>query len=257
MPKYKNAPIEEAICEFQFVPNQGNPEWDLTLPGKLQAHDALKEYSAPSRQQNLQTLAAGNIKGQPEVSIQNMLFRVLLPTKDGRAILSTGHNTLGVSVLRPYEGWDKFRPRILSALDVYSGIAEQKVVSRIGLRYINRIITPAAGASSASRFLTHVQTTIEATSEAQAKVQGNLTAINTRHEFETPENVKLFITHATIAPATPKTSEYILDIEVVWDRQPLDGIDQITPLIDKLHDIEGGVFETLITDEARKLFNAA
>jgi uncharacterized protein (TIGR04255 family) len=48
-----------------------------------------------------------------------------------------------------------------------------------------------------------------------------------------------------------------LDIEAVWDHQPLDGIDQITPLIDKLHDIEGGVLETLITDEARKLFNAA
>jgi uncharacterized protein (TIGR04255 family) len=256
MPKYKSAPIEEAVCEFQFVPNQGNPEWDLTLPGKLQVQDALKEYSAPSRQQHVQTFAAGNIKGPPEVMIQSALFRVQLPTKDGRAILSIGHNILGVNVLRPYEGWDKFRPRILSALEVYSRIAQQKVVSRIGLRYINRIIMPVAGAASASCFLTGVQTTIAATTEARVKVQGSLTAINTRHEFETPDNVKLFITHATIAPATPKTSEYILDIEVVWDHQPLDGIDQITPVMDKLHDIEGGVFETLITDEARKLFNA-
>ena len=256
MPKYKDAPIEEAVCEFQFAPNQGNPEWDLTLPGRLQVQDALKEYSAPSRQQHVQTIAAGNTKGQPEVTIQNTLFRVQLPTKDGRAILSIGHNTLGVNVLRPYEGWDKFRPRILNALNVYSHIAEQKVVYRIGLRYINRIITPAVGASSASSFLTGVQTTIEARTEAQVKVQGSLTAINTRHEFKTSDDVKVFITHATINPATPKTSEYLLDIDVVWDHQPLDGIDQITPVLDKLHDIEGGVFETLITDEARKLFNA-
>lgn len=257
MPKYKNAPIEEALCEFYFAPEQGSPEWDLTLPGRLQVQDALSEYSAPSRQQHLQTLAAGNIKGQPEVTIQNTLFRVQLPTKDGRAILSIGHNALSVSVLRPYEGWDRFRPRILNALHVYSHIAGQTAVVRIGLRYINRIITPVADASTASRFLTRVQTAIEATTEAQAEVHGNLTALNTRHEFITPDNVKLFITHATINPVTPKTSEYILDIDVVWDHQTLDGIDQITPVMDKLHDVVGGVFEALITNEARKLFNAA
>jgi hypothetical protein len=47
MPKYKNAPIEEALCEFRFAPEQGNPEWDLTLPGRLQVQEALREYSAP------------------------------------------------------------------------------------------------------------------------------------------------------------------------------------------------------------------
>lgn len=257
MPKYTNAPIQEAICEFQFVPSEGNPEWDLTLPGRLQVQNALKEYSAPSRQQHMQTIAAGNAQGQPEVMVQNTLFRVQLPTKDGRSILSIGHNTLGVSVLHPYEGWENYRPRILSALEVYSDIAKQKVVSRIGLRYVNRIILPIPGAASASRFLTHVQTSILATTQEKLKVEGKLTGINSRHEFETSDHVKIFVTHATIDPVMPKTSEYLLDIDVVWDHNHIDGTGKITPVMDRLHDIEGGVFEALITDEARNHFNEA
>ena len=31
--RYKNPPIEEALCEFRFKPGQ---DWDFTIPGKLQ-----------------------------------------------------------------------------------------------------------------------------------------------------------------------------------------------------------------------------
>ena len=30
--RYRNPPIEEALCEFYFDPSE---EWDLTIPGKL------------------------------------------------------------------------------------------------------------------------------------------------------------------------------------------------------------------------------
>jgi len=256
MPDYDNPPIQEAVCEFTFVPAEDNPEWDLTIPGKLQVEQELAEYSAPSRQQHVQTIAATNAKGQPDFAISNILFRVHLPRKDGKALLSVGHNTLGVNVLHPYEGWKNFRARIISALKVYVRVANQSTVQRIGLRYINRIIAPVVGASKASKFLTSMQTEIKATTEAKANIEGRLTAINARHEFETADGIKIFVTHATINPTTPNTSEYLLDIDVVYDQQPIDGVDKIEPVIDELHDIEGGIFEALITEDARKLFNA-
>jgi len=30
--KYRNPPIEEALCEFRFVPSQ---DWDPTVPGRF------------------------------------------------------------------------------------------------------------------------------------------------------------------------------------------------------------------------------
>jgi uncharacterized protein (TIGR04255 family) len=47
-----------------------------------------------------------------------------------------------------------------------------------------------------------------------------------------------------------------LDIDIVRDHEPLDGPEKITQVIDKLHTIEGAIFEHFITPEARKLFDA-
>lgn len=260
MPKrtYKNPPIQEAVCEFTFAPLDASAEWDLAIPGKLQVQEELAEYSAPSRQQYVQTIAANQAKGQPDFALSNTLFRVHLPRKDGKALLSIGANVLGVIVLKPYLGWDEdFRARIVNALNIYTKVTGQKVVKRIGLRYINRLIVPVVGAFNASKYLSTIQTEVAATTPLDATVEGKLTAINARHEFETSEGIKIFITHATIDPTTPKTSEYLLDIDTVCDSAVLDGVDKITPVMDKLHDIQGGIFETLITDEARKLFDAA
>lgn len=260
MPKrtYKNPPIQEAVCEFTFAPVDPAAEWDLAIPGKLQLQPELGEYSAPSRQQYVQTVAANVAKGQPDFALSNTLFRVHLPRQDNQALLSIGANVLGVIVMKPYKGWDEdFRDRIVNALKVYTGVTGQKVVKRIGLRYINRLVLPVAGAASAEKYLTQVQTALAATTPTDAKVQGKLTAINARHEFETQDGFKFFITHATIDPTSPGTTEYLVDIDAACDSQTLDGVDKITAVMDKLHDMQGGIFEELITEEARKIFDAA
>jgi uncharacterized protein (TIGR04255 family) len=257
MPAYKNPPIAEAVCEFTFEPLEGNPEWDLTLPGKLQLHQDLKEYSDKSRQQHVQTIAASDNKGQPQLALQQSLFRVHIPRPDNTALLSLGHNVLGIVVLTPYEGWEMFEPRIIRALNAYTKETGLSVVRRLGVRYINRIVTPDPDAASAALYLRDMMTTVDAISQDEKTlVQGKLTAINSRHEFVTSDGIKIFVTQATLNPKNLKTAEYLLDIDVVWDHEPLNGLEKITLVIDKLHTIEGAIFERFITQEARKLFDA-
>jgi uncharacterized protein (TIGR04255 family) len=190
------------------------------------------------------------------LAFSNTLFRVQLLTPGGRAVLGIGNHILSVSVLRPYEGWQQFKPRISKALTVYMNITQQFSVKRIGLRYINRLVTPVPEASSAYRFLTHVATTLDAVeANGAGRIEGKLTALNTRHEFETPERIKMFMSHATLTPQRVGTAEYLLDIDAVYDHQILEGAETILQAVEKLHAIEGGLFEHLITDEARKLFN--
>jgi uncharacterized protein (TIGR04255 family) len=258
MAVYKNPPVQEAVCEFHFAPLKGDPEWDLTLPGKLQLDPRLAEYSGPSRQQTMQSIVAGGPKGEPAFNLQSSLFRIHLPTQDDRALLSLGHNTLGVVVLRPYEGWENFRPRIMNALEVFCSKSGLTIVNRIGVRYINRIVTPVPDASTASKFMTGLRTHIEAVeADGKTKRTSRLTALNSRQEFVTSDNIKVLVTHATLDPQTTGTAEYLLDIDIAWDRQPLTGENEMVPMVDKLHEIEGAVFESLITEEARKLFNAS
>jgi uncharacterized protein (TIGR04255 family) len=256
MPDYKNPPIQEAVCEFTFAPLEGEPEWDLTLPGRLQMNADLKEYAGKSRQQILREITAGD-SNEPQVAVQQRLFRIHLPTKDGKTLLSLGHNVLGVVALKPYEGWDDFKPRILRALTVFMKESGLTQVKRLGMRYINRIVTPEPDASTGSKYIADMQTTVEAMCEdGKTAVEAKLTALNTRHEFVTGDGMKVFVTQGTLNPEKPGTAEYLLDIDSVYDQRPIEGIDRITPVLERLHAIEGAMFERFITEEARKLFNA-
>jgi uncharacterized protein (TIGR04255 family) len=47
--KYRNPPIEEALCEFRFAPSQ---DWDPTVPGRF--HEKIREiYPAKPREQRI------------------------------------------------------------------------------------------------------------------------------------------------------------------------------------------------------------
>ena len=59
--RYKNPPIEEALCEFGFAPG---PDWDPTIPGKLQA-ELGDEYSGKPREQRAVKVGLHVQKGKP------------------------------------------------------------------------------------------------------------------------------------------------------------------------------------------------
>lgn len=145
--KYKTPPILEALCELTFAPAPGATVHLLTLPGLLQS--ALgAEYAGEPREQRVQTVMVPTGTEQGNVSLQDQLFRIQLPTKDQTRLLAIGPNVISISMLRPYgeQGWDEFLPRIERALEAYLKIANPIGATRIGVRYINQIDVPEPGA---------------------------------------------------------------------------------------------------------------
>ena len=244
--QYKNPPIEEALCEFTFKSPVEGQQFDLTLPGRLRVEAAMAEYSGQSRTQNLQTIATA--ENFPHVAIQNALFRIQLPTPDGRRIISVGANTLAVTVLRPYEGWQNFKPRIERVFDTFTRISGVNSVVRIGVRYINRIVIHDADARP-SEFFKNIP--------KKGHIPGSLLkSFMERGEYVRNDGLKVIVTQATLHAAEPNTTEYLLDIDTLWDKEPLDSRDAIMAAVDKLHTIERATFEALITDKSRTLFDA-
>jgi uncharacterized protein (TIGR04255 family) len=146
--KYKNAPIKEALCAFNFIPAS---EWNFTIPGKL--HSLVKEeYEGDPRNIAIQTIVpplAGN--QVPNIGFQNEI-RVQLPSRDNTKVVVIGQDVISVSVLKPYEGWEAFKPRIERVLKAYYEINRPNAVGRIGLRYINHISVPQARANAGDYF---------------------------------------------------------------------------------------------------------
>jgi uncharacterized protein (TIGR04255 family) len=145
----------------------------------------------------------------------------------------------------------------MRALKVFVHETGLKQVVRLGMRYINRVVTPEPDASTGSKYIADMQTTVEAMyNDGKTKVEAKLTALNTRHEFVTADGMKIFVTQGTLNPEKQGTTEYLLDIDTVYDQKPIDGVEKIAAVLERLHAIEGAVFERFITAESRKLFDA-
>ena len=153
--KYRNPPIEEAVCDIQFAPTT---EWDPTIPGRLyeQLKDTYNERPRP--QQVVELPARGTFtEGKPLASPPPGLFqqRVQLLAENGTRIVGVSADRLSVHMLRPYSDWEEFSARIMRALNAYREVASPEAGSRIGLRYINRITIGSDKVDALTRVFHH------------------------------------------------------------------------------------------------------
>lgn len=244
--EYKNPPIEEAIVEFRFAPGQ---EWNLTIPGKLHEHPAIKsQYPGKPRTQKIVETEWQTAPGRlPNLAVREGFGRIQLVTLDGQRLISLGSDVLSVNTLRPYDGWTLFRPRIETALHAYSDVAQPMGVLRVGVRYVNKIILPGSEINTETYF----QYGPLAVPQLPSKIAGLLNRV----EYIYDDAVKLLITQATI-DAPEGQSAFILDLDVICESAEAQSLERIMEVVDDLHVREGEAFEAIITDAAREVFNA-
>ena len=241
--RYNNPPIEEALVEFHMAPGQ---DWDLTIPGKL--HERVKTaYPGKPRQQKLLQASVLTVQGQPPgFEVQEGISRVQLVDTEGRKLLSLGPDVLSVNVLRPYDDWEAFRPRIVDALQAYIDVSGTEKVSRIGVRYINKVVVHASDITLNEYFLCGPCVP----PGLPKKVGGFLN----RAEHIYDDGVKLLVTFASI-DSEKESSAFLLDLDLIWEgSEPLDH-DSAINKVDDLHEREGIAFEALITEKTRELFD--
>jgi uncharacterized protein (TIGR04255 family) len=133
---YKNPPLIEANCEFQFEPSQ---PWDWTIPGLI--YGQIKAEFPKKKQQNVLEM---ELRADQHVSqsVKGGISRMQFLSADEKAIIQVGPDLLALNRLRPYIKWDDFKRLIRLGLQVYREIASPKAIQRIGLRYINRLEVP-------------------------------------------------------------------------------------------------------------------
>ncbi len=251
-PALQDPPIEEALCEFRFEPGQ---EWDLTIPGRLYT-ELRAAYPGKPRQQMFTGVALDTGQGAPpRLTFQHGLARVQLVTEEGTRIVGVGPDVLSVHMLRPYQdaanpeksGWEEFRSRIDEALAAYWRIGEPLGVQRVSIRYINKIVVRAETVEPRRYILC-----------APGDIKGlpdRLSSFVGRVEYTYDDGVPLVVTHAA-ADAPEGHVAFLLDIDVIWHGEEAIDRDAAVAKAEDLHEREGAVFEILITDETRRLFDA-
>lgn len=246
--KYGKPPIIEALCEFTFDADKGSPPSMLTLPGRLQS-ELDGDYTGDPREVRVQSFQSFPGGKEPNFAVESRLHRIQLPTADGTRLIAVGVNVLSINMLPPYTSWDEeFFPRIKAAFSAYKKIAKNGPVRRIGIRYINQIDANEPNYDPDEYF------TLK--DRADNLIKGVLTNFTKRLEFLTKDEHKIIVTFGANPAHESNNTIFLLDIDVIWDAGSLSEEREAIEMAEKLHRIEGETFEALITEKARKLFDA-
>lgn len=250
--RYRNPPIDEAVCEFHFRPG---PDWDLTIPGKL--HSALAaEYDGKPRNQRFVDVGV-EIKRDERSNLRygQGLSKVLLFTEDEKRAIGVGPDVLSVHMLRPYQrpeapeesGWDEFRPRIATALEAYWSVADPVGVRRISIRYINRIVIPEP--------VVRIEDYLRCAPPSVEGLPDRVNSYMSRTDYGYEDGTRLVLAQGTIFPPSGEIG-FLLDIDVFRETKEVVTGAQALARADELRSLERDAFETVITDTARELFDA-
>ena len=246
--EYKQAPIEEAVCEFRFA----DFDWDPTIPGRL--HEAIKKtYTRkPQAVKFFQAEFSASPEATASASVRELPTRTQFSTKDERHVLSVGPQVLSVSERRPYGTWRTFKRRIKSAYTEFEEVAGQHEITRVGIRYINIVHIEMSKPVNLHQYFTCAPQDLSEISHEH--LPKNLAAVLSRQEYSYADGVKLARVFANAA-APDGFLGILLDIDVYWHpsearKQKVD----VFSLVEKLRRRERVAFEASITDESRKQF---
>jgi len=236
-----NYPIIEALCEFQFLPDQ---PWDMTIPGLF--YEKVRNEFPIKEQKTDVGIAFAPQKAGLEHKVE-MSQRIQFWKNDKSAVVQIGPNLLAVNQLKPYISWDAFKPLILSNLNTYIEIAKPRAYKRIGLRYINNIVVEKDKTELKDYFKYY-----PFIPEELPQIHG---PFNVRVEFPY-ENGRdmLFLTFASIPPEKPNLSYFLLDLDYVLSKPESISLDKADGWIEKAKIILNNVFKACITDSCKELF---
>jgi uncharacterized protein (TIGR04255 family) len=241
MTKYGKPPIVEALAEFQFSPES---EWDATIPGLV--YERLGgEDQFPHRDQGKVVEAQFAIDKDSLQERRIETERVRFRSADDKSIVQVSKHLLVVNRVAPYEGWDKMRPLIERASSAYLAVAQPTGLSRLGLRYINKIAIPGTRIDLEDYFDLY-----PAVGDRLPQDHGPfMTGIEIPYGKDL---LKLQISSGM--PESPKQGAIILDLD--YSRMPVPDLacDATMSWLDTAHERIETAFEGCITDRTRRLF---
>ncbi len=239
--KYKNSPISEAVCEFQF--GQDSP-WDLTVPGLVyeKVRTAFPKRSQIARVTLGISADAGGI-GQQLGAVPIMRFL----SEDEKLLIQVGTHLLSVNHLKPYSSWQNFLPVIQDGFKAYREVASPKSIHRIGLRYINTIQ------------ITGQSIDLEDYFEFRPYVGPNLPqtigpfTLSVQLPFEGSRDI-LNLRLASLAGISSEVATIILDLDYFLAQPGKVELDKVFTWVDSAHTHVEEIFEACITDKLRQTF---
>lgn len=240
---FPNAPITEALLDIR-----------VELPAdvdikKLESYQELIKGRFPDKK--TKGLVAVQVQVSPDGTPQSLpasggpqgfLFR----SPSEHKIVQARIDGFTFNKLKPYEEWKKFRDEAHELWDMYRVMFRPAKITRIALRYINRIEVPLPFKDFKEYILTNP--------EVAPKLPQSLAHFYMQLVMPNPDIMATAVITQTMEPATEKNLlPLILDIDVFKETIYTDEKTMWDDL-EKLRVFKNDIFFDSVTDKAKELF---
>lgn len=242
---FRNAPITEALLDIQVTLPK-----DIDLSKLESFQDAIKNRYPMKRER---TSWQSKIKFDPEKGPEPLpssggVDGFLFHSADGKQIVQARLDGFTFNKLKPYDKWEALRDEAQKLWAHYIEIANPEQVTRVALRYINRIEIPLP--------LKDLKDYILTVPEIAAGFPQGLRNFFMRLEIPILSIDSLAIVTLTMEPpAETKTLPLIFDIDVIYNSTALDpSSSHVWSKLEDLHNLKNDIFFKSITEKTERLF---
>jgi uncharacterized protein (TIGR04255 family) len=242
---YRRPPVAEAAIEMRFENPIHQPDLERAA-GRLETEYPISETEV-AQSINVDTVAGA-------ATFSTAWQGVKRSSRDRTDVVILRSNAVIVAQLAPYRGWEHLFGRLKNAWASLSRTTRENIgLSRLGIRYINRIDIPVADADGAS-FFDYLRFHPQAPEGLIDKAP--LSEFSAHVAFPISENdlgAKLVMAKA-ISPLLSHNS-ILLDIDVFREGNVPRKADEIWDVLSAMRGRKNMIFEMCITDKARELFD--
>ena len=241
---YENPPITEAIFDVQVDKlNNG------TLESLEKAHEDLKnEY--PDKEKKINYSEQVELREPDrESDEQSNIVGYLFSNEAGNRKVQFRLDGFTYNVLAPYENWEKHSREFFRLWQQFEKRFAPHEITRIGVRYINRIDIPINGENF--DFDDYIKN-MPPTPGCLPDSIGNFFM---QVQAPTHDPWKNVVITQTMEPPEGETLPFILDINVIQIEEISRNAAGLKEQLEAMRSIKNEVFEDCITEKTRKLFN--
>ncbi|GAC1562801.1 MAG: TIGR04255 family protein [Beijerinckiaceae bacterium] len=236
--QYPRPPIVEAVVELRWeaeLPRKVIDRASRRLESKYPVHEELSEFTIEVK--------------PPSAAVKTAFHGIKRLSADRSDIVVLRPATFSRSRLPPYPGWDGFKTMAQEDWESIRRLLPRSKVSRIGVRYINRIDVPYAGQPVLQNedYISIFPTTPFG-DEPLIQYAINLIRI------DKATGCRVTINTGPVAAPLLGYASLILDIDLAREADISQREDELWSLVNTMGNAKSFIFEQCITDKARELF---
>jgi uncharacterized protein (TIGR04255 family) len=241
VPHYSRAPVAEAVIDLQVSFDESGPP-SMERLGELA--DAHREVFTQRQAINAVSMAVSS-GGVTKASHEEIGLR--LNSASGDRVLQLRRLGISLSHLQPYSSWEQFSAETRPLWEQYRNAFRPMAVTRMAVRYINKISVAQSGELDA--FLNLSPRTVE----GMAMVVEGYFMQMVLPQADLGAGWKAIINSGIEGASAPDAMTILLDIDVYCTESVPADAPRVWEILGQLRDRKNKIFEACITDEVRRL----